>query len=291
MKIVRSIRVLAVVAAIGAGCAPPFSAPNLVDRPRVIAVTTSPIAVMAGQQLTARAIFGGAPSFTVRKWRVCVPARIDPFPEQRCADGEGAVAFTQEGGERLEWSIPTDQSQLAMLLLAAFVDANGNIPNITTALNQLRANGADLLVYVEATSDSGVVVRAVKRSLFVINGLQYTPLDTFAFTFAGTRFQATGDDCVPDGASQPVALDARSTQSVAIEPLSGATAGMVDAAHFADGGDFPTRYEVAGITDWVAPLASGVTTKHWVLIQRNLPRASGSAVADLRVCSFSTITR
>jgi hypothetical protein len=291
VKFVRSIQVLAACAVLVAGCAPPFSAPNLVDRPRVIAVTTSPIAVMAGEQLTARAILGGAQSFSVRKWRVCVPARIDPFPEQRCADGEGAVAYSQEGGERLEWSLPTEQSQLATILLAAFVDANGNIPNVTTALNQLRANGADLLVYVEAVSDTGMVVRGVKRALFVLNGLRYTPLSAFAFTFAGTRFQASGDDCVPDGAMAPVTVAPRSTHRVALEPLGGLEMNQPDAAHFADGGDFPVRYEVAGITDWVAPTASGVTTKHWVLIQRNVPRASGSAVADLRVCSFSTVTR
>lgn len=291
MSFVRSIQVAALFAAIGAGCAAPFPAPNLVDRPRVIALTTSPIAAMAGQQLTARATFGGAQSVTVRRWRVCVPARIDPFPEQRCADGEGAVAYTQEGGEALQWAIPTDQNQLAMLLLAAFVDANGNIPNITTALNQLRANGADLFVYVEAVSDTGVVVRGIKRALFVLNALRYTPLSTFAFTFAGTRFQAAGDECVPDGASSPVPIAPGATSRVAIEAPATTISSPIDAAHFADGGDFPERFEVAGITDWVAPTTSGASTKHWVVVQRNVPRASGAGVADVRVCSFSAVTR
>lgn len=291
MKFVRWMRAFALVAASMVGCAAPFSAPNLVDRPRVLAVITNPLAVMAGQRLTARAIFGGAPSFTVRTWRVCVPAKIDPFPEQRCADGEGAVAFAQDGGERLEWSVPTDQGQLAMLLLAAFVDANGNIPNINTALNQLRSNGADLLVYVEAVSSTGVVVRGIKRALFILDELRYQPLDQFTFSFAGTRFQALGDDCVPDGASGAVVLDAGSTQRVRIEMVPGAAVDALEAAHFADGGDFPTRYEIAGITDWVAPRASGVTTKHWVLVQRNVQRNEGPSVADIRVCSFSTITR
>lgn len=291
MKYVRSIQVAAVFAAAIAGCAAPFPAPNLVDRPRVIAVLPSPMVAMAGETLTARAVFGGAASVTVRTWRVCVPARIDPFPEQRCADGEGAVAFTQQGGERLQWSIPTDQNELTTLLFASFVDANGNIPNITTALNQLRASGAELLIYVEGVSDNGTVVRAVKRSLFAIQALRYTPITEWAFAFAGQRLRAVGDECVVDGSTNPVEVSAGSMHVPQIEATMGSTVGTLDAAYFADGGDFPQRFEIAGLTTWVAPAASGAIVRHWVVVQRNIPRASGASVADLRACSFTTRTR
>ncbi len=283
----RSASVFSAVCAMS--CAAPFPAPNLVDRPRVIAVQPSPIIAMAGETLSARAVFAGTNTVTVRKWRVCVPARIDPFPEQRCADGEGAVAFTQEGGERLQWVIPTDQNELTTLLFAAFVDANGNVPNINTALAQLRSSGAELLVYVEAVGDGGVVMRAAKRTLFAIQTIRYTPIPAWGFTFGGAHFTAQGEECVPDGGANPVAVAARSTTQVVIDPpASGSTVGTLDAAHFADGGDFPSRFEIAGITDWVAPTASSSVTRHWVLVQRNVPRSSGNSVADLRVCSFTT---
>lgn len=271
-----------------AGCAPAFPAPNFVDRPRIIAVRTSPLVAMAGQTLEAQVAFGGATSLTVRRWRVCVPARIDPFPEQRCADGQGAVAFTQEGGDTLRWQIPTDQAELTMLLFAAFVDANGNVPNITTALNQLRANGADLFVYVEAQAPDATIVRGIKRTLFAIAPLRYTPLTTLRFRFAGQRFEARGGQCVPLEGGEPFAIAVGSRSVVAIEPPAIET--TLDGAHYADGGQFPEIFEVAGLTEWVAPSAPSVVTRHWVVGQRNVQRASGAAVSDVLFCSFTTRT-
>lgn len=287
MKFVRSIQVACVLAACTSACASPFPAPNLVDRPRVIAVLPSKLIVTGGDTLSARVVFAGTSAATITRWRVCVPARIDPLPEQRCADGEGSVATTQEGGDALRWTLPTDQTELSTLLFAAFVDANGNIPNINTALQSLRTNGAEMLVYVEAVADGGVQLRALKRVLFSLGGMSYTPLASQAFTFAGQRFTMQGDECVPDAASNPVTVAAGSTHRLQRE---GTTPSGVDGAHFADGGSFPLVFERAGITDWVAP-AAGATARHWVVFQRNLPRMSGNGVADVITCSFSTLSR
>ncbi len=269
-------------------CAAPFPAPNIVDRPRIIAVRASPIVAMAGQTLEAQVAFGGADSLVVRTWRVCVPARIDPFPEQRCADGEGAVAYTQEGGQTLRWQIPTDQGQLTMLLFAAFVDANGNVPNVTTALNQLRANGAEMLVYVEAQAPDGTIVRAVKRTLFAIAPIRFAPLTALRFRFAGQRFEARDGQCVPLEGGDPVSVAAGSRAIVAIEPP--AIDVSLDGAHYATGGSFPSVFEIAGITDWVAPATAGVTVRHWVVVQSNVQRSSGARVSDVLFCSFQTRT-
>lgn len=287
MKFVRSIQVATVLAACSSACASPFPAPNLVDRPRVLAVLPSKLIVTGGDTLTARAVFAGTSAATITRWRVCVPARIDPLPEQRCADGEGSVAHTQEGGDELRWTLPTDQTALSTLLFAAFVDANGNIPNVNTALQTLRANGAEMLVYVEAVADGGAQLRALKRVLFSLGGMSYTPIPPQAFAFAGQRFTMQGERCVADGASEPIAVAAGSTQRVARE-ASAATG--IDGAHFADEGSFPLVFERAGITDWVAP-AAGTTARHWVLFQRNVPRMSGNGVADVVVCSFTTLSR
>lgn len=287
MSFVRSIQVAAVFAGLSSACASPFPAPNLVDRPRVLAVLPSKLIVTGGDALTARAVFAGTTAATITRWRVCVPARIDPLPEQRCADGEGAVAVTQEGGDELRWTLPTDETALSTLLFAAFVDADGNIPNINTALQTLRTNGAEMLVYVEAVADGGVQLRALKRVLFSLGGMSYTPLPPQAFTFAGQRFTMQGDRCVPDGGSDPVAVAAGSTQRVQREASASTN---IDGAHFADRGSFPLVFERAGITDWVAPEA-GALARHWVLFQRNIPRMSGNGVADVSVCSFTTLSR
>lgn len=270
------------------GCAPAFPAPNFVDRPRIIAMRTSPLVAMAGQTLEAQVAFGGADSLTVRRWRVCVPARIDPFPEQRCADGEGAVAYTQEGGATLRWQIPTDQTELTMLLFAAFVDENGNVPNITTALNQLRANGADLFVYVDAQAPDGTIVRGIKRTIFAIAPLRYSPLANLRFRFAGQRFESRDGQCVPLEGAEPFAIPAGSRNIVAIEPP--AIEMPLDGAHYANGGQFPEIFEVAGLTNWVAPSSAGVIVRHWVVGQRNLQRSMGAAVSDVLFCSFTTRT-
>jgi hypothetical protein len=283
-------RALAACCAVGVlSCSPQFPAPNLVDRPRIIAMRTDPVVVMAGQTLEARAMFAGAELVTVRAWRVCVPARIDPFPEQRCADDMGAVAYRQEGGDTLRWQVPSDQNELTTLLFAAFVDANGNIPNINTALNQLRNNGAELLVYVEAEAPGGVVLRGVKRTLFALSPLRYTPISAMRFTFAGIEFEARDERCVPSDGALPVEVEPGARLSVSLVPV--ATEMELDGAHYADGGDFPLRFEIATLNTWVAPAQSGAVVRHWVVAQRNVPRGSGATVSDVRYCSFTTRSR
>ena len=64
----------------------------------------------------------------------------------------------------------------------------------------------------------------------------------------------------------------------------------LDGAHYATGGSFPSVFEIAGITDWVAPATAGVTVRHWVVVQSNVQRSSGARVSDVLFCSFQTRT-
>jgi hypothetical protein len=270
------------------GCAPAFPAINLVDRPRVLVMQTAPVAVMAGQSLTARALFAGTSAVTVRRWRVCVPVRIDPFPEQRCADGEGVVAHTQEGGETLSWSFPTDEAQIGMWVFAAVVDANGNVPRADQVLSNLRANGLELLVYVEAEGDGGVVIRGTKRTLFVINPLRLNPLSLPRFTFGDGALGPEGERCATADGSELVVAPGSTTQ-VGLVDMGAAFGDQV--SHYADGGDFVARFESPDIGPWIAPMTSGAVVRHWLVVQRSVPRAQGNRVSDVRFCEWRVRVR
>jgi hypothetical protein len=146
-----------------------------------------------------------------------------------------------------------------------------------------------LLVYVEAEAPGGVVLRGVKRTLFAIAPLRYTPISAMRFTFAGIEFEARDELCVPSDRALPVVVEPGARLSVELVPV--ATEMPLDGAHYADGGDFPWRFEIAGLDPWVAPMQSGAIVRHWVVAQRDVPRSSGATVSDVRYCSFTTRVR
>jgi hypothetical protein len=280
------------LAHLAVACASPFSAINLVDRPRVLLVQTNPVAVMAGQTLAARAVFAGTRAARVRRWRVCVPVRIDPFPEQRCADGQGVVAHTQDGGDALSWQLPTDESTLGTWVFAASVDATGATPRPDQILASLRSNGLDLLVYVEAEADEGEVLRGVKRALFTIAPLRLSPLSVPRFSFGGQgpdrRLAPRGEQCVPSDGEE-LLVDPGSTASVLLEETGAAFGEQV--SHYADGGDFTARFESPDVGPWIAPTRSGTLVRHWLVVQRSVSRGQGARVSDVRFCEWRVRVR
>ncbi len=288
----RRARCALALALAATACAQPFSAINLVDRPRVLVMQASPSAVMAGQTLAVRAVFAGTSAVRVRRWRVCVPVRIDPFPEQRCAEGQGVVAHTQEGGASLAWQLPTDESTIGTWVFAASVNANGTPPRPDQILSSLRSNGLDLLVYLEAEADGGLVLRGAKRVLFTIAPLRIAPLSVPRFFFGGQmpehRLAPRGEQCVP-AAGEELIVEPGATASVLAEDTGAAFGEQI--SHYADGGDFTARFESPDVGTWVAPTRSGTVVRHWLVVQRSLSRGQGPRVSDVRWCEWRVRVR
>ncbi|MDP3274888.1 MAG: hypothetical protein Q8Q09_06790 [Deltaproteobacteria bacterium] len=290
MKIQRTLTSLPTLAALCAlSCGAPFAAPNLVTEGRVLLVIANPVIVQPGQTLTARALLGGDSTLRTQRWRVCVPVRIDPFPEQRCADGEGIVAHTQQGGDTLSWTLPTDQETLGPWILGASVDANGNTQRLDQVLASLRTNGLDMLVYVEAAGANGVVLRSVKRVLMAITNTPRVPtLAMPRFNFAGTEWSARDGRCVLEDGSNEHRIP--SGLRTIFMPLDTGAGFGENTFHYADGGDFSQRFDRAVPVSWTAPRMPGVVTRHWLIVTRRVSRTQGTAVTVSQSCELTVRT-
>lgn len=275
---------LSMVALLAVSCAAPFPAINLVDSPRVLLISPTPTVVQPGEMLRAEPLIVGGTA-TVQKWRVCVPVKIDPTPEQRCVDGQGLIAFTQEGGQTLQWPVTTDESELGRWVVGANVDERGNIPQPARIFSDVQTNGLEVLIYVEANAN-GVTIRGFKRALLIIRAMRPTVAELPDFQF-GTQILHRSDshECVVrDAPETPVTVAAGSTTTIAPMGIL-TTIQLYTFSHFANGGNFLQRPDQPDIEPWIAP-AAGIAVDHWLVAQRSIPRSQGNRVSVLDWCHF-----
>jgi hypothetical protein len=276
--------ILQTICVFAATCAPVFPAINLVDSPRVLLIAPSPIAAQPGEVLSAQAVFAGG-AVNVRLWRVCVPVKIDPAPEQRCVDGQGLVAYTQMSGQSLQWTVTSDENELGRFVVGANIDASGNIPQPTRLFTDVQNNGLDLLLYVEGEAN-GVVVRGFKRALLIIRPLRVPDVQVPTFQF-GEQIVRPSDnhECLRADSPEREIVVTRSSTVAPLPILAPMTTLQDTLSHYANGGNFLQRPDRPDIGPWVAP-ASPAIVEHWLVAQRNVSRAQGDRVSVINWCHF-----
>lgn len=273
-------------------CGSPFSPPNLVDRPRVVAVMADPAVTFPGTEVSLRALLAGAPDGAERSlvWRVCVEGNNPPDPlmtptepAQDCIEGRLLDVLPPTVGAEASVRITSQQSELFRWIGATIPR---EAPIELGLLNAMR-NGLRLVVTVRGTV-GGFEVRAHKRVVVTLGVANYPGAYLPEFSLGERRYAPDVNDplrCVPADASQPALR--RGARVSMVVPLGEAPPGytMQTYQHFSTAGSFENSEDTARIAPWTAPSQPG-DTQHWLVAQSSRGAGTGPFTPSFAACRF-----
>lgn len=273
-------------------CGSPFAPPNLVDRPRVVAVLADPAVTFPGTEVSLRALLAGAPEGAERSlvWRVCVEGNNPPDalmtptePAQDCIEGRLLDVLPPTVGAETSVRITAQQSELFRWIAATIPP---EAPIELGLLNAMR-NGVRLVVTVHGTV-AGVEVRAYKRVIVTLGVANYPEAYLPAFSLGERRYVPDPSDplrCVPADASQPALR--RGERVSMVVPFGDTPPGYTTQTylHYATAGTFENTEDSARISPWTAPNQQG-DTQHWLVAQSGRGSGTGPFTPSFAACRF-----
>lgn len=275
-----------------AACGSPFAPPNLIDRPRVVAILADPAVTLPGTEVALRAVLAGAPEGAERTlvWRVCVAGNNPPdplmtptVPAQDCIEGRLLDVLPETTGEGVTVRVTAREEELARWL-AATIPAG--VPIELAYLNAMR-NGLALVATVHATIN-GIEVRASKRVIVALGVANYPEAYLPAFALGARRYIADPSDplrCVPVDATQP-ALHAGERVTLAPDETVPAGLSTQNYQHFSTSGTFSNDEDTARLAPWTAPAVRGDTV-HWLVAQSGRGSGRGPFAPSYAACRFT----
>lgn len=272
-------------------CAPPFTPPNLVDRPRFVAVMADPAVTLPGTSVDLAAMLAGAPdgAENALRFRVCVEASNPPdalntptTPAQDCLEGRSLALAPDAVGPTATVRIPSGEAAITRLVRASIPD---EVPIELGFFNALRS-GLRLVVTVRATVN-GVDVRAHKRIIVALTPAAYPPAYMPAFSLGPLRFEPDASDpfrCTLVGDVRALAPATRTQLTADRGPIGGL--GEQTYQHYATAGTFENVEVDARLSPWTAPATRGATT-HWLVAQSARGDGNGPFTPSFAACRFT----